>query len=214
LRSSLIGRFLALSLLGLLVLMVPWYFLAPYLAAPAIELAAGMLHYVYPGWVDGVQRSGTVATLITRVSIWVNYQGRMAMADMAPDVNFLKYGYGQVLLWAMLLASRPPRWALKLVIGSVALIPVQAVGLCFHWLKDIMIQGGDRAQQVTGIAGWQMEAVAFGYQFSFLVLTPLVPVLLWLLMNRHFMAHLWLEETLAQTLKAEVGNTERKQNPM
>lgn len=206
-QFSLIGRFLALSLLGLLVLMVPWYFLAPYLAAPAIELAGAILHYLYPGWVDGVQRSGTVATLIIRVSIWVNYQGRLVLADMTPDVNFLKYGYGLVLLWAMLLASRPPGWALKLVIGSVALIPVQAMGLCFHWLKDIMVDGGIRAQQVTGITGWRMETVAFGYQFSFLVLTPLVPVLLWLLMDRRFMAHLWVEETLARSLETEVGNT-------
>ena len=114
-----IGRFLGWSLLALLVLMVPWYFLAEWLAAPALELAGGLMHFVFPTWAEGVQRSGTVGALITRVGVYIPQQGQMLLADMTPEVNFLKYGYGVVLLWAMLLASRPPKWLLKIAIGKL-----------------------------------------------------------------------------------------------
>jgi len=191
LQADGIGRFLGWSLLALLVLMVPWYFLAEWLAAPALELAGGLMHFVFPTWAEGVQRSGTVGALITRVGVYIPQQGQMLLADMTPEVNFLKYGYGVVLLWAMLLASRPPRWLLKIAIGTLVLVPVQAVSLCFHWLRDIAFQGGAKAQMTTHIAGWQLEAIAFAYQFSFLVLTPLVPVIVWLALDPQFVKPLW-----------------------
>lgn len=182
-----IGRFLGLSLLALLGLMVPWYFVAEWLAAPALELAGWLMHLSFPTWAEGVQRSGTVGALITRVGVYIPQQGQLLLADMTPEVNFLKYGYGVVLLWTLLLASRPPRWLLKIAIGTVTLVPLQAASLCFHWLRDIAFQGGAKAQMTTYITGWQLEAIAFAYQFSFLVLTPLVPVMIWLLLDKGFL---------------------------
>ena len=193
-QPSGIGRFLVLSLLALLALMLPWYYMANGLAAPAIELAGGLMHFFFP-WAEGVQRTGTVGVLMTRVGVYIPQQGQMLLADMTPEVNFLKYGYGVVLLWAMLLASRPPKWLLKIAIGTVVLVPMQAIGLCFHWLRDIAFQGGPKAQMTTHIVGWQLEAIAFAYQFSFLVLTPLAPVIIWLLLDKDFLKQLWVQET-------------------
>ena len=192
-QPSGIGRFLVLSLLALLALMLPWYYMANGLAAPAIELAGGLMHFFFP-WAEGVQRTGTVGVLMTRVGVYIPQQGQMLLADMTPEVNFLKYGYGVVLLWAMLLASRPHKWLLKIAIGTVVLIPVQAMSLCFHWLRDIAFQGGPKAQMTTHIVGWQLEAIAFAYQFSFLVLTPLAPVIIWLLLDKDFLKQLWIQE--------------------
>jgi hypothetical protein len=189
-----IGRFLGLSLLALLALMVPWYYMANGLAAPAIELAGGLMHFFFP-WAEGVQRTGTVGVLLTRVGVYIPQQGQMLLADMTPEVNFLKYGYGVVLLWAMLLASRPPKWLLKIAIGTLVLVPVQALSLCFHWLRDIVFQGGPKAQMTTHIVGWQLEAIAFAYQFSFLVLTPLAPVIIWVLLDKGFLKQLWIRES-------------------
>jgi hypothetical protein len=99
------------------------------------------------------------------------------------------------------LASRPERLGLKLLLGTVALIPVQAWGLCFQWLKDVAIVGGVQAAQYTHFKGWQLDAIAYGYQLGFLVLTPLTPMLLWLSMNRPFMARMWVEMSLAGALE-------------
>jgi hypothetical protein len=43
--------------------------------------------------------------------------------------------------------------------------------------------------------------IAYGYQFGFLMLTPLVPVLLWLVLDRAFVRQVWLEESLASALQ-------------
>ena len=36
----------------------------------------------------------------------------------------------------------------------------------------------------------------YGYQFSVLMMTPMLPILLWLLFNKRFVASLWLEAAL------------------
>lgn len=175
-------RFLGLSLLLLLALMVPWYFVAPWLGLPAIELGGVFMKMLFH-WVDGVQREGTTAVLQTHVPMWVSSQGRMVQADMTPEASFLTYGYGMSLFWALVLASRPAHWPRKLVLGTLVLVPLQAIALCFHWLKVVGFQGGVVAQQTTHLWGWQLEAIAYGYQFCFLVLTPLAPVVLWAVME-------------------------------
>ena len=38
--------------------------------------------------------------------------------------------------------------------------------------------------------------MAYGYQFGFLMLTPVAPIMLWLLFNKRFVAALWLEAAL------------------
>lgn len=53
----------------------------------------------------------------------------------------------------------------------------------------------------TGLPRWSLEVVAYGYQFGFLMLTPLAPVLLWLLLDRTFVQRLWLEMSLAGRLE-------------
>jgi hypothetical protein len=171
-------QFLGLSLVALLVLMVPWYFAAPWLGVPAIEIAGAFMKGLF-AWVQGVERQGTMAVLLTQVPVWVPAQGRLVVADMTPEASFLTYGYGMALLWALVLASRPVNWPRKLLLGTLLLVPLQAMALCFHWLRMVAFQGGALAQQATHLSGWQLEAIAYGYQFSFLMLTPLAPVILW-----------------------------------
>jgi hypothetical protein len=50
-------------------------------------------------------------------------------------------------------------------------------------------------QMTTHFVGWQLEAIAFAYQFSFLVLTALAPVIIWLLLEKDFLKQLWIPET-------------------
>lgn len=208
-QLSLIGRFLLWSIFWLLALMLPWYYLAPYLAVPPTALAGETMHLLFR-WVDGFERNGATATLLTRVAVFVSQGGKSAVADMTPDVNFLTYGYGTVLFWAVMLASRPERLWLKLATGTAALFPVQAWGLCFDWLKELAIVGGQEAQQYTHLGGWQLDAIAYGYQLGILVLTPLVPVVLWLLMDRRFMSKLWVEMSLAGALESGRDGTREK----
>ena len=105
-------------------------------------------------------------------------------------------GYGLVLLWAMLLASRTERWWLKGLIGSLLLIPAQAWGISFQWLRDVVLMSGTYGAAYLKWSPLAQNAVAYGYQFGFLMLTPVAPILLWLAFNKRFVAALWLEAAL------------------
>lgn len=197
---SRITRFLLLSIAWLLVLMWPWYQLSPHLSAPVIALAGEAMRALF-GWVAGVERQGTVGILLTQLNVLVPQGGRLAVAQLAPEVNYRTFGYGVVLLWALLLASRPRRWPVKLLLGTVVLMPLQSISLCFQWLKDALLTSGPQVLVQTGLPRWSLEVVAYGYQFGFLMLTPLAPVLLWLLLDRAFVQRLWLEMSLAGRLE-------------
>ena len=203
-RATLIGRFLLLCLLGLLVLLPLWYWAAPWLAAAPVWLAGAVMKLVFP-WVEGVEREGVTATLLTTVQVVMPLgDGRQALAELTPEASYPVYGYGLALLWAMLLASRPRWWPLKGLLGSALLVPAQAWGLCFQWLRDVALTSGDNAVAYLGWPGWAHELVAYGYQFGFLMLTPVAPILLWLWFDRSFVAALWLEASLHQGKPGDV----------
>lgn len=197
---SRIGRFLLVSIAALLVLMLPWYHLSPYLAAPVIEGAGALMRFGFH-WVEGVQREGTVGTLLTTLHVIVSQGHRSTVGELTPEANYRTFGYGVVLLWALLLGSRPQGLPVRLLIGSLALLPLQAISLCFQWLKDSVIAGGPQVLAQTGLPHWTLEVIAYGYQFGFLMLTPLAPVLLWLLLDRQFVQGMWVEMALASAIE-------------
>ena len=183
--NSRIARFLITSVVALVVLIVPWYYLSPYLAAPVVTAAGELMQFTF-SWVKGYERHGTVGTLVTSLYVFVPQNGRLIMADMAPEVNYRTYGYGLALLWALLIASRAQRMAYKMALGTLILVPSQAISMCFRWLREALLTAGADVWQQTGLPRWTAEVIAYGYQFGFLMLTPLVPVLLWLVLDRAF----------------------------
>ena len=201
-RATLIGRFLLLALAGLIVLLPLWYWAREWFAAPPLWLAGTVMKLLF-AWVEGFEIDGVTGTLLTRVQVLMpGPGGRQMLAELTPEVSYPTYGYGQVLLWAMLLASRPRWWPLKMAWGSVLLLPAQAWGLCFQWLRDVALTPGGNAMAYLGYPAWANEVIAYGYQFGFLMLTPVAPILLWLWFDKRFVAALWLEAALDEEAPA------------
>lgn len=200
--NSRIARFLLTSVVALVVLIVPWYYLSPYIAIPVVAVAGELMQFTF-GWVKGYEQHGTVGTLITSLHVLVPQNGRLEIADMAPEVNYRTYGYGLALLWALLIASRAQRMTFKMALGTLILVPSQAISMCFRWLREALLTAGVDVWQQTGLPRWVTEVIAYGYQFGFLMLTPLVPVLLWLVLDRAFVRQLWIEESLAGVLQQQ-----------
>ena len=194
-RATLIGRFLLLAIVWLAVLLPLWYWAARWLAGPPIWLAGTVMKGLFR-WVEGFEQEGVNAVLHTLVQVRMQGPQGDVLGELAPEVSYPTYGYGLVLLWAMLLAARTERWWLKGLIGSVLLVPVQAWGICFQWLRDVVVTSGPSGLAYLGYPQWALEVVAYGYQFGFLMLTPVAPIMLWLLFNKRFVAALWLEAAL------------------
>lgn len=205
-RASLIGRFLLLAVACLALLLPLWYWAAAWFATPPIWLAGTAMKTLF-SWVEGFEQNGITATLLTHVQVRMPGPGGTQMlAELTPEVSYPTYGYGLVLLWAMLIASHPRRWWLKGLLGSVLLVPVQAWGLCFQWMRDVIVTSGGNAAAYLGYPSWVNEVVAYGYQFGFLMLTPVAPILLWLWFDQRFVAALWLEAALDEDAPARGGH--------
>ena len=141
-RATLIGRFLLLAIVWLAVLLPLWYWAAKWFAAPPIWLAGTVMKALF-SWVESFEQQGVTAVLHALVQVRMQGpQGADVLGELAPEVNYPLYGYGLVLLWAMLLASRTERWWLKGLVGSLLLVPVQAWRISFQWLRDVVILSG------------------------------------------------------------------------
>jgi hypothetical protein len=66
-----------------------------------------------------------------------------------------------------------------------------------EWLRDVALLSGPSGAAYLGYPAWANNAIAYGCQLGFLMLPSVVPILLWLLLNKRFVAALWLEAALA-----------------
>ena len=197
-------RFMVVSVLALVTLIIPWYFISPYLAAPVVYAAGHLMDALF-GWVHGIEVHGTVGTLLTSIKVLANQNGRMVVAELTPEVNYRTFGYGLVLFWALLIASRPLGMWKKMALGTLILVPSQVFSMCFRWLREALLTGGPDVVIQAGVPRWMLEVIAYFDQLGFLILTPLMPILLWLLLDRAFVNQLWVEMVMAGAAEAGKG---------
>lgn len=190
-RLSLVGLFLLRSIGWFVACLVVWYQLGGAMTWPANLLSKAAVAAFFPSWAEGVEQAGTTLALLTHLQApgMGGPQGQIAV--LSPEVNFLQYGYGLPLLAALLLASRAKHFLPKLGIGLAVLLPFQVQGVCFDWLKQVAIEIG-----AAPFSPMAREVIALGYQFGYLVFPALVPVLLWAMMDRRFLATFIVEATM------------------
>ena len=88
--------------------------------------------------------------------------------------------------------------AVQLVAGYLAVMLVQTWGSVFETLKTLHFQLGEEGRNTLQAIGVSPDAIALGYQFGYLILPGVVPIALWILMNRRFIEGLvpaWHFET-------------------
>ncbi len=186
-------KFSASALLWLAFALAIWYPLRAWMLLPAGWLAKQIMTTVFPAWVAGAELEGSSQVLLTHLRVWGS-GGRVG--ELTPEVNGLVYAYGAPLLAALLLASRTRRLWWKLPAGLLALVPFQAWGICFAWLMQVAAIAGNETRDQTGFGPWTTNLIAAGYQFGFLILPTLVPVLVWFAFDRRVLAEALIEGAL------------------
>jgi hypothetical protein len=192
-RLSLVGLFLLQAIAWFVGWLFAWYQLGSLVTLPVNLLARAVVAVAFPEWAEGVEQAGTTLSLLTRLPV-PGFAGVPdgQVAVFSPEVDVLKYGYGLPLLIALLFASDARRLFPKVALGGLVLLPFQVWGVCLDWLKQVAIESG--AAPFSPLA---REFIAFGYQFGYLVLPALVPVLLWAAMDRRFLSTFIAEATFA-----------------
>ena len=195
-RLSAVGRFLLAALAGLLCLMPLWYYFAAAFAAPVFSIAGETVSAVFP-WALSHERTDTTAVLRTVLKVVSVQDGQFRTGKLAPLVDYRLIGYGIVIFWALLLASRPRGWGRKLLVGSLAMLVIQAVNVALQWCNDVFNRAGREVFVQTGLPGWVADLVAFLYHFNLFIFTALAPVMLWLWLDRAFLEKLHSEARAA-----------------
>lgn len=188
-------KFSTSALLWLAVALAIWYPMREWMLLPAGWLAKQIMTASFPAWVAGAEIEGSTQVLLTRLRVWGS-GGRVG--ELAPEVKGLVYAYGSPLLAALLLASRTRRLWWKLPVGLLALVPFQAWGICFAWLMQVAALAGNETRDQTGFGPWATNLIAAGYQFGFLILPTLVPVLVWFAFERRVLADALIEGALTR----------------
>lgn len=171
-----------------------WYLARDWVVAPPAWLAEAAMRTLFSGWVGGVERSGDVLTLVTRLSV-VAPDGRIG--ELTVDARLFKFCCGAPLLVALLLASRPRGWPAKLPLGLLALVPLQAFGVCTEWLLHVAVLSGPVPAREAGFGPVAANLIGAAYQSGFLILPTLAPVLVWLALDRKLVATVLLEGALS-----------------
>lgn len=177
-QKSLVTLFLRIIVL-VIVLTGVWSQVSRWTSQPVTVLTHMALEFGAPYWVESVRKTSDVIEVQTRLQ--VRMQG--GIGEVAVEARPSHYAYSLPILWALLLAAGGAGRLGKLALGYVLLLPAQALSLTLDLLKQmaIAVPGGAKA---LGIAQWQLELIGLGYQLGTLILPTVVPIVLWLLLDR------------------------------
>lgn len=172
-----------LSAFGWLVaLTLLWSKVGAWTSYPVGVISQVALDRGAPSWVRQVQL--TPGNMEVDTSIEVPVEGGR-YGELVLEASPMRYAYGLPIFLALLLAARGQGRVWRAFAGYALLLPAQAFSLTFYLLMQLMLATQFNAN-VLWISSLQMELIVYAYQLGTLVLPTLVPILLWLWMDRAF----------------------------
>jgi hypothetical protein len=182
--------FLLTAVLWLPLAFFLWFMVRSLVVYLPIKLAAAGLMAWMPTVFESITQEFSNAVVLTRFEA-PGFEGSAPggqVAMLSADIDALMYCYGWPILLALVMAT-PLTWRrtfLQLGIGLLVLVPAQAFGIAGEILLQLSYNFGDEVKAAVEAAGASQYLVAFWYQFGYLILPPIVPVVAWILMNRPF----------------------------
>jgi hypothetical protein len=183
-----------------------WYLISPLLHWPLRWFLSGMAMLGIPEFVSGVgQTMHGFEFLTTLTPGAVAGQAFRPDAVVSTEVDARLYTYGSGLLAALTLAAWDKhRWR-NLWYGWLALLPFQMLAVFAVGMKQIILDLGTSVQAQVEWASWQIEVIAYLYQFSTLIMPPVTALAVWLLLHRAF-----VERFVGADVIALIRATEKK----
>ena len=178
-------RFFLLGLVWLVVLTAGWIAVSPWTSYPSAVMARIGLEAGAPYWVRSVQLSPKRMDVETRLEVVTQGPSGKVRGEIDVSAQPGHYAYGLPVFLALLLAARSRALVRRALVGYLLLLPFQAFSLALDLLKQ-MAMAAAGTPGALGVAQWQLEAIAYGYQFGVLVLPTLAPVVVWLVLDREF----------------------------
>ena len=166
-----------------------WFYAAPVLVMPAKWLASMVMQLWQNDLFNGIDQQ----QFIFHVQTLIFPQGynaqdaKLAVLDVI--VNPMKYGYGLAVFAGLVVSVPNLKLSIKLLqltIGYIVINVVQANGVFWETCKSLLYSGGGDALHAINDTGINHNLVAAMYQMSYLILPAVVPIVIWVLLNRRF----------------------------
>lgn len=184
-------------MLGVLVLFpltfFLWYVSAPFHLAPITLLAGKLLNVLTPDAVMWLRLDGH--TLVLASNFGRDGAGVVVSPPVGDDVlgfhlNPLIYSYSLPLVAALMLATPGKDKWLNLLWGLLLMIPAELFSMVFSILKTLTFEVGKAFQVQQGLSQQGVDMIAMGYQVGTLLLPMIVPLIIWMALNRAFIVRL------------------------
>lgn len=185
--SRRLKRFLLAVVIWLPLAFLGWSVLSSVLAWVPGQLSGWALSSLWPSLFNGVSHSGADWQAIT--SIMVQQSGGQALGQLVFELNPMMYGYSLPLFFGLAMATHltPAQRTVQCLIVLPVLWLVQAYGMVTGALKLVSFDAGPQGAAAAGAAGLSPDVVALCYQFGYLILPAVVPVVMWIVLNRRFL---------------------------
>lgn len=186
LSPSPLTAFIVKVLLFLPMCLALWYWLIVPLTVPLAWVCDWMLTLSWGQVIEAVKLVNhqlEISTLLTPPGV-----SHDKLAALAFDINPLLYSYSFPFALALIL-STPSTWIKKLaaiLIAYCALLLVQSWGVCFHAAKTLMYQSSPEIQVQLHIQPVTHVLVGLAYQFGYLILPSLSPLIVWGMLFKQF----------------------------
>ena len=223
-KISPLRQFVLAAALWLPLMFCLWFVLSSVVAFPVVRLAHMAIDLILPGLLDeaGQSYARFAYSYVVDISGVPGLPGGRLLVD-EQSVNVLIYAYSMPLFCGLVAAS-PLDWGrtfLQWAIGLVVLVLTCAFGVTCEVLYTIRDGTGNAVAAALADEGYGMLAAQAGQaanayiaqrydaigldvsliallrQFAYLILPPVVPVVMWILLNRGFLEGLvgWNDET-------------------
>jgi hypothetical protein len=185
-RASRVGRFIVRVLLWLPPCFALWYIGGTLFTVPLRWLVGAVMRVGFGDIVSATLQNGSALDFVTTLRPGSATTASAASGVIEIDVGTLTYTYGLPLLAAMILAVPRGARARQLLFGYLGLLPFHAWSIAADALKQVAITMGPAVASQTDFSAFQRELIVFAYQFGTLILPAVVPVVIWVLLNRAF----------------------------
>ena len=176
-----LSRFVLRVILWLPLCFAAWYFSSILWTLPVAQGSSLISAWLFPDLVEGLYQRGNLLQVVSAVAVPMPEQGPGAVGELVFTINPLSYGYSIPLYTALVLASpaEDATRALRWLLGTLLLFAFQLFGVLTNVLKILLLDLQAETAAVLSMPGWSHELLVIAYQFGYLILPPVAPIVLW-----------------------------------
>lgn len=187
-QLSPLRQFILASALWLPFAFLLWWVLLSAILWPVAQLTGWISGWLLPHTIVEVEQHGFIFQVVTNLLI-EDSSGRLGqrVLEFRPSTYSWPLALFGGLVFALPISGR--RKLVQLALGFCALTLVTTWGAMFD-IFHLLQRLGPLGDAVLAQAGLTPGFVAFGYQFGYLILPPVTPIVLWIGLNSAFLQEL------------------------